>query len=69
LWILHFVDEQANKIFNHWFCKTVVPSGNGKEVKTLTSQMEKAWTIYDGMCEIGRQLTTKGYSPQVTQAS
>jgi hypothetical protein len=61
--VLHFVDEQPNKIFNHWFCKTVIPSGNGKEVKSLGSQMEKAWTIYDGMSEIGRQLTTKGYAP------
>jgi hypothetical protein len=31
--------------------------------------MEKAWTIYDGMSEIGRQLAAKGFSPQVTQAS
>lgn len=68
-WVLHFIDEQPNRIFNHWFCKTVVPGGNGKEVKSLTSQMEKTWTFYDGMSEIGRQLTAKGFSPQVTQAS
>jgi hypothetical protein len=68
-WVLHSVDEQPNRVFNHWFCKTVIPQGNGKEIKSLTSQMEKSWTIYDGMSEIGRQLTAKGYSPQVTQAS
>ena len=26
--------------------------------------MEKAWTIYDAMCEIGKQLTAKGITTQ-----
>lgn len=35
-------------------------SGAGKDLKSLTTQMEKAWCVYDAMCEIGRQLTSKG---------
>ena len=37
VWVLHFVDEQPNKIFNQWFCKTVVLAGTGKEIKSLGS--------------------------------
>jgi hypothetical protein len=61
-WVLHFVDEQPTRIFNQWFCKSVAMGGNGKSLKDMTTQMDKAWTIYDAMSEIGRQLTNKGFS-------
>ena len=44
--------------------------GNGKSLKDMNTQMDKAWTIYDAMCEIGKQLTIKGFtsaSPQISQ--
>jgi hypothetical protein len=28
--------------------------GNGKSLKDMNTQMDKAWTIYDAMCEIGK---------------
>lgn len=31
-------------------------------MKSISSQMDKAYTIYEAMCEIGRQLTVKGIS-------
>jgi len=53
-WVLHFVDEIPQRIFNQWFCKTIQIGGNGKELKSQPSQMEKHWIIYDAMCEIGK---------------
>ena len=61
-WVLHFVDEQPTRIFNSWICKSVAMGGNGKSLKDMNTQMDKAWTIYDAMSEIGRQLTAKGFS-------
>lgn len=63
-WVLHFVDEVPQRIFNQWFCKSISIGGNGKELKSQPNQMEKHWIIYDAMCEIGKQLTVKGYSTQ-----
>ncbi len=68
-WVLHFVDEVPNKIFNQWFCKSVSIGGTGKDMKNITSQMDKAYTIYEAMCEIGKQLTSKGYSTATHQPS
>jgi hypothetical protein len=68
-WVLHFVDEQPTRIFNQWFCKSVAMGGNGKSLKDMTNQMDKAWTIYDAMSEIGRQLTNKGFSNATHQPS
>ena len=63
-WVIHFVDEVPNKIFNQWFCKSIAIGGTGKELKSVATQMEKAYIIYEAMCEIGKQLTTKGISTQ-----
>lgn len=68
-WVLHFVDECPTKIFNQWFCKSIAIGGTGKELKSMASQMDKAWTIYDAMCDIGRQLSAKGYSSATHQPS
>lgn len=65
-WVIHFVDEAPTRIFNQWFCKTIAIGGAGKEIKSMT-QMDKAYTIYENMCDIGRQLTAKGYSPATHQ--
>ena len=43
--------------------------GNGKSLKDMSNQMDKAWTIYDAMSEIGRQLTNKGFSNATHQPS
>lgn len=68
-WVLHFVDEQPTRIFNQWFCKSVAMGGNGKSLKDMSTQMDKAWTIYDAMSDIGRQLTAKGFSTATHQPS
>jgi dihydrodipicolinate synthase/N-acetylneuraminate lyase len=36
-------------------CKNVILSGSTREVKSL-EQHEKAWVIYESMCEIGKQI-------------
>ena len=61
-WVIHFVDEVPNKIFNQWYCKSIAIGGTGKELKSLTSQADKAYTIYEAMSGIGKQLTAKGIS-------
>lgn len=53
-WVLHFVDEVPFKIFNQWFCKSVSIGGAGKDMKNMSSQMDKAFAIYEAMCEIGK---------------
>lgn len=58
-----------NKIFNQWFCKSIAIGGAGKELKSMTSQMDKHFTIYEAMSEIGRQLTAKGITTQTHQPS
>ena len=68
-WVLHFVDECPSKIFSQWFCKSIAIGGAGKDIKSLPNQMDKAWTIYDAMCDIGRQLSAKGYSSATHQPS
>jgi hypothetical protein len=36
-------------------CKNVMISGSTKEIKHL-QQFERSWVIYEGMCEIGKQV-------------
>ena len=36
-------------------CKNVLISGSAKEIRSL-DQMERAWTIYENMCELGKQI-------------
>jgi hypothetical protein len=36
-------------------CKNVILSGSTREVKSLP-QHEKAWIVYESMCEIGKQI-------------
>lgn len=36
-------------------CKNVMIGGSPKEIKALP-QHERAWVIYDAMCEIGKQI-------------
>lgn len=36
-------------------CKNVVMGGSTREIKAL-QQHERAWIIYDSMCEIGKQI-------------
>lgn len=66
-WVIHFVDEVPNKVFNQWFCKSISIGGAGKELKSMGSQMDKAYTIYEAMLEIGKQLSGKGISTQSHQ--
>ena len=53
-WVLHFVDEVPNKIFDQWLCKSIASGGTGKELKSVGTQMDKAYIIYEAMCEIGK---------------
>lgn len=36
-------------------CKNVMIGGSTKEIKSL-NQVERAWIIYESMCEIGKQI-------------
>ena len=60
-WVLHFVDEAPTRVFNQWVCKSVVIGGAGKELKSL-NPLDKAYTIYEAMLEIGKQLVGKDLS-------
>eukprot|EP00347_Sterkiella_histriomuscorum_P014035 403362408 len=55
IWILHQTEECPQKVFSTWMCKNVMLSGSTKEVKSL-SQCDKAWTIYESMLELGKQI-------------
>lgn len=49
--------QAPSKIFSTWMTKNIILSGSTREVKHL-EQHERAWIIYDGMIEIGKQINT-----------
>jgi len=57
VWVLHYTEECPNRVFQQWMCRSIQVSST-KEIKALPP-FEKAWTIYEGMCEIGRQIAAQ----------
>ena len=51
IWIIHYTEEKAERLFDIWLCKSIAMSGSSKEIKNL-DEHEKYWTIYEGICKI-----------------
>ena len=55
IWIIHYTEEKAERLYDSWICKSISMSGTSKEIKNLTEH-ERYWTIYEGFCKISEKV-------------
>ena len=57
VWIIHYTEEKAERLFEEWLCKSIAMSGSGKEQNAQPPNfLQRSITIYEGICKISDKI-------------
>ena len=54
-WVLHFTEEEPEKVMSYWQIKVINTSSAAHEIKGMT-QYGKVCDIYDNMTKLGKDI-------------